>query len=254
MSAGTALGKGVGDPRNLIAFLIAGFAGVLNVIGLRSAEIGVVLRNDSVPVTVISILLFLAIATATVSVFVPSNILTSVLLIAAILFTSIAAYGALTAETNSQKDAVAEIGDDLQVTSSYDVLTISIAASKLSAQDWLGVSVFGVPRRHGWNIAALCGLKASVNQANNTGLGCRGDPCYFFLYVKNKSCIQISSNVIAPDASGGVQRTLKVLVSPGSFKFAHILAGVCMPSTKPAGQCAPTGSSTRLDIAIPGPP
>jgi hypothetical protein len=253
MSNGTAPGKGVGDIRNLIAFLIAGFAGVLNVIGLRSAEIGVVLRNDSVPVTVISIFLLLAIITATVSVFVSSNFWTSALLIVAIILTSVAAYGALRAETNSQKDAVAEIGDDLQVTNSYDILTLSISASKLSAQDWLGVSVFGVPRRHGWNIAALCALKTSVSQAGNTGLGCRGDPCYFFLYVKSKSCIQISSNVIAPDASGDVQRTLKVLISPRHFKYAHILAGVCMPSAKPAGQCAPTGSSTRLDVAIPGP-
>ena len=41
---------GLGDVRNLLGFLVAGFAGVLNVLGLKSGEIGVVLRNEPVRV------------------------------------------------------------------------------------------------------------------------------------------------------------------------------------------------------------
>lgn len=245
--------NGISDIRNLTAFLIAGFAGALNVIGLKSAEVGVVLRNDSAPVTVISVFLLLGIITATVSIFFKSDVVKCLLLVVSILFTSIAAYGALRAETSSQTDAVAEIGDNLQVAGRYDVLTLSISASKLSANDWLGVGVFAVPRLHKWNITTLCALRASVKKARKSGLRCQGDPCFYFMEEHHKSCTQISGNVIAPNADGGVQRTLKILIPATHFRHVQVLANACMPKSEPAGRCGPTGSATRLDIAIPKP-
>lgn len=244
--------NGIGDIRNLIAFVTAGFAGVLNLIGLKSAEIGVVLRNDAVAVTVVAAILLLGVITATLSVFVTSNKAQCVLLIVSILFTSAAAYGALRLESKSQTDAVAEMGDNLQIAGHYDVLSLSISASKLAADDWLGVSVFGVPRGRQWNIDTLCNLPASVKEENLTGLGCQGDPCHYFAEEQNESCSQISGNVIAPDSSGGVRRTLKVLISAKEFKHVQVLAQACMPESLPAGKCGPTGSATRLDISIPG--
>jgi hypothetical protein len=243
----------IGDIRNLIAFLVAGFAGVLNLLGLKSTEIGVVLRNDIFAVTVAAVLLLLGIVTATVSVFVKRNFTQCVLLIVSILLTSTAAYGALRLESRSQTDAVAEMGDDLQVSGRYDILSLSISASKLSAADWLGVSVFGVPRGRQWNINVLCSLPASVKEENDSGLGCQGDPCFYFAQEQNRTCSQISGNVIAPNSAGGVQRTLKVLISAKAFKHVQVLARACMPESVPAGKCGPTGSATRLDVSIPEP-
>jgi|ERR1700722_394375 len=253
MSNGVNSGNGVGDIRNLTAFLVAGFAGVLNVIGLKSAEIGVVLRNDEARVVLIALFLLLGIVIAVVSVFVKGNIVRCSLLIASILFTSFAAYGALKAETSSQLDAVAEIGDNLQATNHYDILTLSISASKLSANDWLGVGVMGVPRGKEWNIAALCALPASVKHANASGLVCQGDPCYYFRLIQGRTCTQISGNVIAPNASGGVQQTLKVLILPAGFKHVQVLGHTCTPDPESTGECDPAGSATRLDISIPEP-
>jgi hypothetical protein len=253
MSNGGNSGSGVGDIRNLTAFLVAGFAGVLNVIGLKSAEIGVVLRNDKVWVILIALSLLLGIVIAVVSVFVNNNIAQCSLLIVSILFTSIAAYGALKTETSSQLDAVAEIGDNIQITGHYDILTLSISASKLSANDWLGVGVSAVPRGKKWNIAALCALPASVKYASTSGLGCQGDPCYYFHMIKGNTCTQISGNVIAPNASGGVQRTLKILILPTEFKHVQVLGHTCTPDPKSTGECDPAGSATRLDISIPEP-
>ena len=252
--SGNGSGNGIGDIRNLIAFVVAGFAGVLNLIGLKSAEVGVILRNDTVAVTVVAVILLFGVIAATVSVFVPGNVVQCLLLLAAILFTLTAAYGALRLEAKSQTDAVAEMGDNLEIAGHYDILSLSISASKLSADDWLGVSVFGVPRGRKWNIDTLCKLPASVKVENDSGLGCQGDPCFYFAQEENKSCSQISGNVIAPNSSGGVQRTLKVLVSAIAFKHVQVLARACMPESLPAGKCGPTGSATRLDISIPEPP
>jgi hypothetical protein len=64
---------GLGDARNLLGFLVAGFAGAVNLLGLKSAEIGVVLRNESFRVSVIAIFLLAGILAAVASVFVTSG-------------------------------------------------------------------------------------------------------------------------------------------------------------------------------------
>jgi hypothetical protein len=73
MNGNGASSTGLGDVRNLLGFLVAGFAGVLNVLGLKSAEIGVVLRNDPVQVGIVAGFLLVAVLTAVVSVFVSAD-------------------------------------------------------------------------------------------------------------------------------------------------------------------------------------
>lgn len=63
-------GAGLSDARNLLGFVVAGFAGVLNFIGLKSAEIGVVLRNEPFEVSIVGILLLTGVLAAALSVFV----------------------------------------------------------------------------------------------------------------------------------------------------------------------------------------
>jgi hypothetical protein len=58
------------DVQNILGFLIAGFAGILSFIGLRSGEVSAVLRNPETeqPASVIVIVLFLAALTAVLAV------------------------------------------------------------------------------------------------------------------------------------------------------------------------------------------
>ena len=65
--------SGLGDVRNLLGFLVAGFAGVLNVLGLKSGEIGVVLRNEPVRVSVIATFLLAGALAAVFSIFVTAT-------------------------------------------------------------------------------------------------------------------------------------------------------------------------------------
>jgi hypothetical protein len=63
----------LGDVRNILGFLVAGFVGALNLLGLRSGEIGVVLRNDLAGATIVATFLLVGILCAMASVFVTSG-------------------------------------------------------------------------------------------------------------------------------------------------------------------------------------
>lgn len=319
------------DARNLLGFVVAGFAGVLNFIGLKSAEVGVVLRNEPFRVNIVGILLLLGVVTAALSIFVtadhpipmgwmfglcilaastfplliwiiPSPFpgqgsehaaamsvawgcwaagavlvvwsavahrrgrrarldklrdsysdlfnLQCLLLAAALILTSAAAYGALRMETVSQTSPLAQVGDSLTINGHQDDLTISISASKLSDLEWLGVDVLGAPRS--WHIETMC---AEVNQ--NRGVRCSQDPCFYFRQL-HLECAQLSEDVLPPDASGTVQRNVVVPFSPAQFQHVQITAVVCQPKTGkqyPPGTCEQLGDAvnSRLDVAVPAP-
>ncbi len=317
------------DGRNLLGFVVAGFAGVLNFIGLKSAEVGVVLRNEPFRVSIVGVLLLLGVVTAALSIFVtkdhpiypgwmfglgalaaaafplliwiiPSPFpgqgseraaamwvaigcgllaallvgvsvrahvpgraaagglgesysdlfnLQCLLLVVALILTSAAAYGALRMETISQTSPLAQIGDSLTVSGQQDELSISISASKMSDQEWLGLNVQGAPRT--WQINAMCG---AVKE--NRGVRCTQDPCYYFHAQLNEECAELSEDVLPPDSSGGVQRTIVVPFSPRQYQHLNIAAYVCQPATSkkaPPGTCQPLEDvvNSRLDVAIP---
>jgi|ERR1022692_52006 hypothetical protein len=324
------------DAKNLLGFLVAGFAGVLNVIGIKSAEIGVLLRNEPVKISVVSAFLLAGVITAALSIFVknekyaipdlvalivliltvlifavtvwmiPSPLagqsterkaslivtkiliwyavtliviacvrrrrmgrklrgmvpelfdLQCLLLVAAIVFTSAAAYGALRMETISQTITVAEIGDSLQAHGRVDTLVISLSASKLSTQEWLSLNVMAMPRK--WHIRSRCHTPEVLSfKRNNRRLikvSCAQEPCYYFDNApRTRHCVVLSEDVIPPDSVGAVVQTIDVPLSPGRFQHVQITAVTCKPSEKahkPKGTCAPiANASSRLDIAIP---
>jgi hypothetical protein len=176
--------------------------------------------------------------------------LQALLLAVALILTSAAAYGALRMETISQNSPLAQVGDSLTINGNQDDLTISISASKMSDLEWLGVDVRAAPRT--WHIETMCG-----QVKRNRGVLCSQDPCYYFRQLK-KECIQLSEDVLPPDASGTVQRTVVVPFSPQQFQHVQITAVVCQPKTGkqyPPGSCQPLGDAvnSRLDVAVPPP-
>ena len=61
------------DMQNILGFLLAGFAGVLSFLGLRSEEVTTVLRNDTRQATLIAFFLLLAALAAVTSVAIPGG-------------------------------------------------------------------------------------------------------------------------------------------------------------------------------------
>lgn len=326
--------RGLGDVRNLLGFLVAGFAGALNLLGLKSAEVGVILRNDSWRVSVISVFLLLGILAAVASVFISSGgahavsplvaslvfvvlaslfslsiwiiyspavttkgehtasiwvtvglwaaaavllvyvvavcviagparlpaalpdlfNLQSLLLIAAVILTSIATYGALRLETISQTTPVAALGDTLATTGQVDTLGVSVSAAKLSTRDWLGINVVAVP--DSWDLGRVCRKSTAWRNQHRVAVTCGQDPCYFARHALNMMCTQLSENVIPPDSSGAVHQTIDVLFPSTAYQHVQITAVTCAPPVtsagKPKGTCEPiaAGGSSRLDLAL----
>jgi len=350
---------GLGDVRNLLGFVVAGFAGVLNVIGLKSAEIGVVLRNEPIRVSVVATFLLAGALAAVASVFIRSNahpipfmaalivflVMTSafsltiwiipspfgdnsgngsvsalvtlglwacsltlivcavtwilsrrkisgfrrnrvlrsgrsqrsivrrsrrtrplhrrfpellnlqcVLLLSAIMLTSTSAYGALRLETISQTSTVAEIGETLQFNGAEATLSIAVSAAKLSSHEWLTINAIAVPRS--WHLQKMCGSRKvrALKIKKKVTVSCTQDPCYYFSSGLHKQCIELSQDIIAPDSSGGVQRTIDIPFTSRSYQHVQVTAVTCQPRTgkkKPKGSCGPTGATSRLDISIP---
>lgn len=61
------------DAQNILAFLLAGFAGVLGFLGLRSEELTAVLRNNTRQATLIAFILLLSVLAAAIGVAIPST-------------------------------------------------------------------------------------------------------------------------------------------------------------------------------------
>jgi hypothetical protein len=173
----------------------------------------------------------------------------------AVMLTSSAAYGALRLETISQTASLAEIGDTVLANGPADTLVISVSASKLSTSEWVALNVIAAPRS--WDIKSRCHAKKVRSLIANQNIGgCAEDPCYYFVVLVKEHCVQLSADVIAPDSSGGVQRTIEVPFSAATYQHIQITASTCRPIMNSAhvGTCGPVGGTSRLDIAIPGPP
>jgi hypothetical protein len=71
--------------------------------------------------------------------------------------------------------------------------------------------------------------------------------------AKHARCKELSEDVLAPDSTGSVQRTIDVVFTARKFQHVQVTAVTCSPQAAlPKGRCLETGSPSRLDIAVPG--
>jgi hypothetical protein len=174
------------------------------------------------------------------------------LLAVAVILTSTAAYGAMRVETNSQTSSVAEIGDTLQLNGRNATLAVAVSASKLTMTDWLGVNVEAVPST--WHLRKFCHSGAVTRLRQKFSVQCAQDPCLYAAHVaKHRHCRELSEDVLAPDSTGSVERTIDVVFAARKFQHVQVTAVTCKPQeTGPKGRCLETGAPSRLDIAVPG--
>jgi hypothetical protein len=308
-----------GTSKDVLGFLVAAFAGALNIFGLKSAEVGDVLRNNSASVSLVAGLLLAGLICAIVSVFAsednairlgialgvavlatlcfplviwqisppgaslgpsamiaggililvavlcmiifpkkePKNLsnLQCALLVVAVIVTSAAAYGGLRLETISQGKSFTQIDDKIQITSKNDILAVTVAASKLSTQQWVSVRILGVHRK-GFNIKTACRkLPANVlSTGNAAGVSCDSDPCYYFSNGPDR-CTTISTEIFPPDSSGTVRQTFTIAFLPTVYQHLQLYAVVCNPTNvggAPTGACKLSSNPTsRLDQSVP---
>lgn len=173
---------------------------------------------------------------------------TIILLTAGVTLIGISAYGAMRLETASQRSASAQVAATLN--SSGSALTVHMTASKVEGGGYIWISVEGLPAKPPIN-DACAGIDSTLaaNQAT-----CEQDPCG--PHRLQGTCVYLMDGSIAPDASGAVDNTINLPITPGEFQAIDIRASVCTSSScgGPIQNIDPIPTEgSRVDVLIPAP-
>lgn len=304
----------LGDMRNLLGFLLAGFGALLSFLGVRSSEVSTILRNDSVQASVVVVILLFGVLAAVSAIIIDSEKnkkklplasvvemgiillglgalvifaipigrnpftisgwislvigclsvfagtlalvgsppswveqgvgLIDVLILASVLFTAIAAYGAIRLESKSQLSFSSQVGASFTIDGPRTTVSLDIAATKIPQTDWVFIDVYGLPV--GISMASSC---AGVTQPKGIA-PCTTDPCLYFTrqrYASLAQCAVLLNGSIVPNATGDVNETLSVPFLTANYQDIDVRAEVCSPEGC-AGNL--TGQNSRLDWII----
>jgi hypothetical protein len=166
------------------------------------------------------------------------------LVLASVLFLTIAAYAALRLESASQAAPFAQLEGSVTVAKSGSaLLSLSVASAKVPAPDRVDITVTALPRTV--NIYEIC--KATKTPLNS--LSCTADPCSY----KPSVCQSLVGWTVPPDATGAVREILTLPFSPSAYQRLHIEDQLCerasatlLCANKPPG-------GTHLDVQVPAP-
>ncbi len=310
------------DIRNWLGFLIAGFGAVLSFIGLRSAEISTILRNDSIQVAVVAIALLLGILAAVYSLVIgrsdsipvrqsvaifgvllgasfamvfatpiqvsrttPSELVAGstagalaiifgcvwfsafrwkkwdtkpattnrqiTFIAASVVLIGTSIFGATRTETDSQLSSSIQIGSSITNSASKVIVSVHVTAVKLKDSRYLGIAVYGLPKRV--NESAQCKMAYKKLKNKNSKIEpyyplCKEAPCDP-KFLRNL-CDLVISGTVQPDAAGNVNETISNGLLRGKYKDLAIVGLVC-DSGKGCNPLTKYGS--RLDLHIPVP-
>jgi hypothetical protein len=187
-----------------------------------------------------------------------------VLIVASVLLTGIAAYGAMRLESKSQLSFFSQVGASFSVNGPIATASINIAASKLPQVDWIYVDVYAVPVK-GIVLMNECDsyvvpyLESVTHLTSEEAAAyiphCISDPCIYFAgqqqyqpYNFPNLCNVLLNGSIVPNATGDVDETLSLPFLMTKYQDIDIRAEVCSPSQGCQGN--PTGQNSRLDWII----
>lgn len=178
--------------------------------------------------------------------------LSVIFILASVIFIAISAYGAMRLETNSQRSFDAQVVAGVSMNGSGETLSIHVTASRIKNNNYIGISVRGLPpaitlpgQPHAITLAAACDI---VGQTPTHSATCPEDPCYWLTTVGG-SCQTVMAATVAPNDSGDVDETLNTPLSVGQFQDIHVQAVICSHTTENCFSLSNSGS--KLDIFVP---
>jgi len=336
------------NARNLLGFLLAGFGAVLSFIGLRSAELTTVLRNDSAQASFIALFLLLGVLAAVLAVAsdkntnVPMTVAAAIivallgagsllvfsvptetvykapalatyttgpevawlviglalviggaatvavgyrrgrkrkpgagsgleagagaqatagdrgngggvhiitlLILASVLLTGIAAYGGMRLEARSQLSFSSQVEAHIMLGGPTATAAVNVTAFKIPQNDWVSVIVYGLRRKV--NRLKACGhVKIAPHSSS-----CSADPCYYLdldAYARlHAKCTELLNGTIVPNSAGDVNAAVDVPFQAARFQDLDVRTYVC---TQKVCEGTPNGATSRIDYLIPGP-
>ncbi|MGW2376185.1 hypothetical protein [Kitasatospora sp. NPDC001683] len=152
--------------------------------------------------------------------------ITSVLLICAVILTSLATFAAARLETKSQTAAAyPQISASLKNSGSVGAVSVTVESSKLAYGDKIGVIVQAVPRT--FPLADTC--FGGTDPAKKYW---RLDDCLLnavcnTVHHETNPCDVITSGSLEPDANGTVKAVIDNPVSLSAYQFIDVRAQIC---------------------------
>ena len=169
------------------------------------------------------------------------------LILASVLFLTIALYAALRLESASQATPTAQLdGSVTLVKNGSAVLSLSVESTKVPVPDRIDITVTGLPRTV--TIAEICkGTKGAQAPLSNSS--CAADPCSH----RRSICQSLAGWGVPPDATGAIREVLTLPFSSSTYQRLHIEDSLCERAGE-ASQCTDTTTGgTHLDIQVPAP-
>jgi hypothetical protein len=171
--------------------------------------------------------------------------LIDLLILASVVLTATAAYGAVRLESKSQLSFSSQVGASFSTNGPLTTVSIDIAATKIPQADWIYVYIFAVPVK-GINLTIMCkngGPKSNINH-------CITDPCGTYFGDQLDVCNVLLNGTIVPNASGDVDETLSVPFLTAKFQDVDVRAEVCSANANERCEASVTGQNSRLDWII----
>jgi hypothetical protein len=166
------------------------------------------------------------------------------LVLASVLFLTIAAYAALRLESASQSAPFAQLDGRVTVVKNGPaLLSLSVASAKVPAPDRVDITVTALPRAV--SIHKICnGINTPLDS-----FSCPADPCSY----RPSACQSLVGWTVPPNATGAVQEILALPFSASTYQRLHIEDQLCerASATLLCANKAPGG--THLDIQVPAP-
>ncbi|MFD8707186.1 hypothetical protein ACFV1W_32130 [Kitasatospora sp. NPDC059648] len=179
--------------------------------------------------------------------------ITSVLLICAVILTSLAAFAAARLETKSQTAAAyPQVSASLKSAGSVGVVSVAVESSKLAYGDKIGVVVQAIPRS--FPLGARC--FEGVNGAKKYW---RLDDCLINTVCntvshKDNPCEVITSGSLEPDANGAVKAVIENPISLSAYQFIDVRAQICDVDTTSGTQACVYDKNRTAAVFLGIPP
>jgi len=171
--------------------------------------------------------------------------LIDLLILASVVLTATAAYGAVRLESKSQLSFSSQVGANFSTSGPLTTVSIHIAATKIPQADWIYVYIFAVPVK-GINLMHMCKSGHPAANVNH----CITDPCGTYFGNQLDVCNVLLNGTIVPNASGDVDETLSVPLLTAKFQVVDVRAAVCSSNTNERCEANLTGQNSRLDWII----
>ncbi|MFH9354625.1 hypothetical protein [Kitasatospora sp. NPDC017646] len=164
--------------------------------------------------------------------------LVSVLVVCAVILTSVATFSAGRLEAESQlTSSYPQLSATMKHNGATEDLSVAVSGSKLANGDKIGVIIQGIPQDNGtFNLVQECPSSQRLDMCLKAGV-CNT--------IKASHCDVLASQEFEPSSTGEVSGTVELPVTANRYQFIDVRAQICELNGPTASPSPTRGQTTR---------